>query len=154
MQKKYVILFLLGFVLLIAIWAGFFILTTRMSSPKAFKLTVPDDSKSESVILNEEQEDSTSVKLNLLLLRNGNIICYKARYNETQLTLKQLHERLMAEKAASENLVVLIRPEEEAGYKLVVDVLDEMQICDIKKYSVIDLSEKDKEFARYVYSKD
>jgi biopolymer transport protein ExbD len=42
---------------------------------------------------------------------------------------------------AEKDLVVIIKPNEEANYKNVVDMLDEMQILEIKRYAVVDIAE-------------
>ncbi|MBX9782596.1 MAG: biopolymer transporter ExbD [Chitinophagaceae bacterium] len=147
MQKKYVIMFLAGFVGLIAVLGVFFVLTTTLSSPKAFQLKVPADSEKESTI------DSSANVVNILLLQNGKTICYKEKYNDSQLSMEQLQNVLLKEKETTTDLLVVIRPTEEVSYKLVVDMLDMMQVCNIKKYAVVDVTEEDKKFAAYVLGK-
>ena len=39
--------------------------------------------------------------------------------------------------------VVVIKPTSEASYKNLVDALDEMQICSIAKYAIVDMTEGD-----------
>ncbi len=39
--------------------------------------------------------------------------------------------------------VVVIKPTSEATYKNLVDALDEMQICSIDKYAIVDMTEGD-----------
>jgi hypothetical protein len=40
-------------------------------------------------------------------------------------------------------MVVLIKPTNEAKYKNVVDILDEMNISDIKRYALVDITTVD-----------
>ncbi len=40
--------------------------------------------------------------------------------------------------------IVIIKPSEKASYKNVIDVLDEMQICNIGVYQIMDMSDGDK----------
>ena len=42
------------------------------------------------------------------------------------------------------DLVVVIKPSENATYKNTVDILDEMAISDIKRYAMVDLFEAEK----------
>jgi biopolymer transport protein ExbD len=44
-----------------------------------------------------------------------------------------------------EEMVVLIKATDDAIYKNAVDILDEMNICNIKRYALVDLSPEDKE---------
>jgi hypothetical protein len=44
--------------------------------------------------------------------------------------------------------VVIIKPNEKANYKNVVDVLDEMTITDIKRYAMVDISQGEKDLIR------
>jgi len=46
-------------------------------------------------------------------------------------------------RGAKDGQVVIIKPTNEASYKNLVDVLDEMQICSIGKYAIVDLAEGD-----------
>jgi len=49
---------------------------------------------------------------------------------------------LMADKAAP---VVIIKATDEASYKNLIDVLDEMSICSIGRYAIVDITDYDKE---------
>ena len=42
-------------------------------------------------------------------------------------------------------MVVLIKPTNEANYKNVVDILDEMNISNIKRYALVDITPDDLE---------
>jgi biopolymer transport protein ExbD len=42
-----------------------------------------------------------------------------------------------------EGIVVVIKPTDEATYRNVVDILDEMQICGVGKYALIEMSDGD-----------
>mgnify|MGYP003623446657 CR=1 FL=1 len=46
-------------------------------------------------------------------------------------------------KSDKEGQVVVIKPTSEATYRNLVDALDEMQICSIDKYAIVDMSEGD-----------
>jgi hypothetical protein len=40
-----------------------------------------------------------------------------------------------------EDFVVVIKPYKESTYKNTVDMLDEMTICDVKRYALVDISD-------------
>ena len=44
--------------------------------------------------------------------------------------------------------VVIIKPTEESTYKDMVDILDEMQICSISRYALVDITDYDKELIK------
>lgn len=46
------------------------------------------------------------------------------------------------------DLVVIIKATEQAKYKNVVDVLDEMAITDVKKYALVDITDFDLELIK------
>lgn len=39
--------------------------------------------------------------------------------------------------------IVMIKASDDASYKNLIDVLDEMQICNISKYAIVDMTEGD-----------
>ncbi len=49
---------------------------------------------------------------------------------------------------SKDSLVIVIKPANEASYKATVDILDQMTINHIEKYSMTDLNKKEKEFLK------
>ncbi len=45
-------------------------------------------------------------------------------------------------------MVVLIKPSDDAIYKNVVDILDEMNISNIKRYALVDIAPEDLELIK------
>ena len=54
---------------------------------------------------------------------------------------KDIRAELLKKKANTpeKDLVIIIKPNDNSVYKNVVDMLDEMQIADIKKYAIVDI---------------
>jgi len=50
--------------------------------------------------------------------------------------------------AEKEGLIVLIKPDEKARYKNLVDILDEMLICNVGRYAIVDLTDSEKELIK------
>jgi hypothetical protein len=50
--------------------------------------------------------------------------------------------------AEKKGLIVLIKPDEKAKYKNLVDILDEMLVCSIGRYAIVDLSDSEKELIK------
>jgi biopolymer transport protein ExbD len=127
----------LGFLLI-----TFFIFTTTMSTPKAFKLNVPDDTAKEE----EKNEAKASGAFTVLLSKDNNVFYYEGQLapdgsNFKSSNFKDIRTEILKKKANTpeKDLVVIIKPNETAVYKNVVDMLDEMQIADIKRYAVVDI---------------
>ncbi len=60
--------------------------------------------------------------------------------NMADTTLKRLEVEVKGEKKA---LMVLVKADDKAVYKNVVDVLDELNICMIGKYAIVDLGQQE-----------
>ena len=45
-------------------------------------------------------------------------------------------------------MLVLIKADDECKYKNLVDILDEMHICDISLYAIVDISEPEREMVK------
>ncbi len=50
--------------------------------------------------------------------------------------------------AEKKGLIVLIKPDDKSKYKNLVDILDEMLICNVARYAIVDLSESEKELIK------
>jgi|ERR1019366_228786 biopolymer transport protein ExbD len=56
----------------------------------------------------------------------------------------------VAEKGKKESLTVLIKADDKAVYKNVIDVIDELNICNVGKYAVVDMMPKELELLNTV----
>lgn len=50
--------------------------------------------------------------------------------------------------AEKKGLIVLIKPDESSKYNNLVDILDEMLVCNVARYAIVDLSESEKELVK------
>ncbi len=127
----------LGFLLI-----TFFIFTTTINSPKAFKLNIPDDTAKDD----EQTEAKASGAFTVLLSKDNQIYYYEGQLasdgaNFKSSNFKEIRAEILKKKANTppKDLVVIIKPDETSVYKNVVDMLDEMQITDIKRYAIVDI---------------
>jgi len=51
----------------------------------------------------------------------------------------------VAEKGKKESLTVLVKSDDKAVYKNVIDVIDELNICNVGKYAIVDMGQKELE---------
>lgn len=129
----------LGFLLI-----TFFIFTTTMSQPTAFKLNLPKDS--------EKPEDQTKTKesgaFTILLGKDNDVFYYEgildpAGKNFKSSSFKEIRASIIQKKRSTndKDFFVVIKPNEESNYKNVIDILDEMAINVVKRYALVDISE-------------
>lgn len=136
----------LGFLLI-----TFFVFTTTMSTPKAFKLNVPDDTAKDD----EQTEAKASGAFTILLSKDNHVYYYEGQLTSDGSNFKStnfhdIRTEILSKKANTpeKDLVVIIKPNEEASYKNVVDMLDEMQIAEIKRYAVVDITPQENELVK------
>jgi len=60
-------------------------------------------------------------------------------------TYKRLATKVKSEKAA---LTVLVKADDKAVYKNVIDLIDELNVCNVGKYAVVDLGAKELELVK------
>jgi len=129
----------LGFLLI-----TFFIFTTTMSQPTAFKLNLPKEA--------DKPQDDTKIKnsgaLTILLGKDDNVFYYEgildpAGKNFKSTNFKDVRDVINQKKHSTEDrdFFVVIKPNDECDYKNVIDILDEMAINVVKRYALVDISE-------------
>lgn len=135
----------LGFLLI-----TFFIFTTTMSQPTAFKLYLPKDA--------DKPEDQNKAKesgvLTILLGKDNHVFYYEgmidnsnasANFKSANFGTKDdgIRNVILKKKAntSDKDFVVVLKPNAECTYKNVVDLLDEMSINAVKRYALVDISD-------------
>lgn len=123
----------------------FFIFTTTMSTPAGMPLFMPKDTKEE-----DQNKAKESGSLTVLLGKGNQVYYYEGKLDESASNFKTssfdphngIRQVLIDKKrrTPSEDLVVVIKPNEEATYRNTVDMLDEMTINDIKRFALVDIT--------------
>ena len=127
---------------------GFFMFTTTLSSPTTMTLFIPKESEKDSV----DQYSGVKPKLTLILLKDDKVFGYYGDFinGGRSVSLDETDE-LIADgwkMYSKDSLVIVIKPSKAASYKSTVDVLDQMTINHIEKYSMTDLNKQEKEFLK------
>ena len=128
----------LGFLLI-----TFFIFTTTMSQPTAMKLFLPKD---------VEEKDQNKLKasgaLTIMLAKDNNVFYYEGELapdgsNFKSTNFKDIRKIIIDKKKVTDpkDFMIVIKPGPESTYKNTVDMLDEMQINDVKRYAMVDISD-------------
>ena len=142
----------LGFLLI-----TFFMLTTILSKPVVMSLALPDKgdettplkaSKALTLLLGSrdsvfyyEEEDLGGLKSATFGAESlRHVILEKKERVKRQFGLEQYTDHKTGRKADGSYLNVIIKPGKSSRYKNVVDVLDEMAICRVRYYTIMDMS--------------
>jgi len=141
----------------------FFVLTTTISKPNVLPVVIPpkvDPNEKDQV---EPPKVAESKILTLIIGKNDLIYTYvglldpengknpevkKMTFAPEQLR-KWLQERKVAVKGQfgdAKELIVLIKPLSTSRYANVVDILDEMNISEVKKYTLAELNDNERTF--------
>lgn len=133
----------LGFLLI-----TFFIFTTTMAQPTAMNLFMPKD-----VQKPEEQNKVKESGAFTIILGKEDQIYYYEGLDPTKLqasNFKGIREQVLNKKKTTnpEDLVVILKPTPDATYKNTVDILDEMTICEIKRYAMVDVAPQEYELVK------
>ena len=133
----------LGFLLI-----TFFIFTTTMSSPAAMQLFMPKDTDNKE----EQNKAKESGALTIMLGKGDQVYYYEGQLlpdgsNFKSTNFKGIRDVLINKKRTTppEDLVVVIKPNDEATYKNTVDILDEMAINEIKRFALVDITPQENE---------
>ncbi len=151
----------LGFLLI-----TFFMLTTTLAKPQVMALVMPE----------KESDDPPAIidrkVLTLLLGANDKVYWYEgltdARLDSTNFSAEGLR-RIILEKMKEvegqyglenyqdpktkalkkgSHLNILIKPTAESCFQNLVDALDEMAVCRVRYYMILDISEQEKDFIK------
>lgn len=82
------------------------------------------------------------IESNETLVAKANELRIKRRNKE--ITEKDYKDQLAEIKKSEESLIAVIKPTDASSYKNLVDALDEMLICNIGKYAIVDLEDGDR----------
>ncbi|WP_276373422.1 biopolymer transporter ExbD [Chryseolinea sp. H1M3-3] len=126
----------------------FFVMTTTLNKPQTMEITMPEKPKQ------EDQQPMVNEKrvLTLVLGENDKIYWYLGitdpKVNVTNFSNDGVRKILLRENGQIKDMVVLIKPADESKYKNVVDILDEMNISNIARYALVDITAVDKELIK------
>lgn len=126
----------------------FFVMTTTLNKPQTMEITMPEKVKDEDKppMVNEKRV------LTLILGGSDKIYWYLGITDPTveltNFSSDGVRKVLLRENQQIKEMVVLIKPSDESKYKNVVDILDEMNISNIARYALVDITDVDKELIK------
>ena len=146
----------LGFLLI-----TFFMFTTTLAKPKTMEINMPY--KDPNMKVEDQKKIKNSVALTVLLSRNHRVYYYEGIGDDpnvapdmksTNFSQKNgIRDEIIAKKkmvddmkrsgslSAKDEATILIKPDTTSTYSDLVNILDEMNINDVKVYAIIDISD-------------
>lgn len=113
-----------------------------MSQPTAFHLNMPADPKNP----NEQNKLNYKSALTVLLGGDNNVYYYEGELdpqgkNLVASNFKDIRNEIIRKKRNTDStFMVIIKPTDQATYKNIVDILDEMSINVVDRYALVDIS--------------
>lgn len=121
----------------------FFILTTSFNKARVMALTMP-----------EQPQDSTSIPrimdkdvMNVVLAENDKVYWWmglEPSAASTNYSREGVRKILLEKRNANPDLMVLIKPKDNSKYENIIDILDEIEITNMKRYAIVDFTDVDK----------
>jgi biopolymer transport protein ExbD len=121
----------------------FFMLATTFNKPQTMELTMPEKPKKEDnqPLVNEKKV------LNLVLGKEDKVYWYVGitdpQIQVTNFSQAGVRKILLEQNQQIKDMVVLIKPSDGCKYKNLVDILDEMQISNVARYALVDITPED-----------
>jgi biopolymer transport protein ExbD len=119
----------------------FFMLTTELNKQYAMPLTVPahPDNPADLPLINGKRV------LSVVLGPHDKVHWYMGEDGIPTLTnMRDIRKVLLEKRSQVDSLYVMIKPSDKSRYQNMVDILDEMAITDIKRFSLVAITAYDK----------
>jgi len=121
----------------------FFMLTTVFSKPQTMELNLPPDDET-------QVEVAESNLMTLRILADGTIWNNMGSKPPEQLEFEKLRAFLLEANRANPKLITLVKVDREGKYVQMVDIMDELNLANVTRFSLAPLTEKDKSIVEKV----
>ena len=105
----------------------FFLVTTTMNQDKGLSLHLPPIGESKEV----KQKNICNVWIN-----ENDEIAFFENDNLTLIQFSDLKQQIMTRLASNDNLIISLKAERDATYRMFVDVLDELKLAGATRISI------------------
>ncbi len=123
----------------------FFMLTTSLSKPSAMPVAMPVDEGAFPISENRAMTVCLGARDQILWYLGT---CDKPEFVQisTSSKIRSDFQNQMKEvlKRSGKSLMILIKPGENANFKNLVDILDELEIVKVPRYAIVDITSGDK----------
>lgn len=119
----------------------FFMLTTVFSKPQTMELNLPPDEKATVEV----------AESNLLIIRigpDGSVFWSIGVEKPKKIEFKELRPLLMERSSTNPKLITLVKVDREGTYTMMVDIMDELSLAKITRFSLAPMLPYDKELMK------
>ncbi|HVO75596.1 MAG TPA: biopolymer transporter ExbD [Ignavibacteriaceae bacterium] len=134
----------LGFLLV-----TFFMLTTTFSKPQTMEINMPVKPRAGDPPVTAPVV-AASKTVHIIIDEENRLFWYRGLATqpldplaETNFSALGIRKVLLEKNSSIDGMIVLIKPTNGASYKNVVDILDEMNITNVKRYAIVDVDPAD-----------
>ena len=115
----------------------FFMLTTTMNRPQTMEINLPPDNK-------VKVEIAMSNLMTLRVKDDGAIYWNLAVDAPKKVEYKDLRKLMLTNSQANPKLVTLIKIDRKGKYTMMVDIMDEMNLANVTRFSIAPMDDNDK----------
>jgi biopolymer transport protein ExbD len=114
----------------------FFMLTTTMNRPQTMEINLPPDNKA-------KVEIAESNLMTIMVKDNGTIYYVLAKNDPQRVEFKDLRSTLSTKLQENPKLVTLIKIDRKGKYSMMVDIMDQLNLANITRFSLAPMSDDD-----------
>jgi biopolymer transport protein ExbD len=118
----------------------FFMLTSVFSKPQTMEINLPPEETTVEV--------AESNLLTLRITAGGVIYWSLGTEPPQQVTFDKLRALMLERNAANPKLITLIKVDRDGTYKMMVDIMDELNLANITRFSLAPMQDADKELLK------
>jgi biopolymer transport protein ExbD len=115
----------------------FFMLTTTMNKPQTMEINLPP---SNDVTIEVAESNLMTIRVK----EDGTIYWNIARETPEKVEFKSLGKLMAQRNQANPKLITLIKIERKGKYQMMVDIMDEMNLANITRFSLAPMDDADK----------
>lgn len=131
----------------------FFIFTTTLSTPAGMRLVMPKDTDKKDEMNKAKESGALTIMLgksNQVFYYEGQLLPDGSNFKSSSFDPEKgiRSEIIKKKRQAGADLVVVIKPNEDATYKNTVDILDEMTINEVKAFALVDITPQENQLVK------
>jgi biopolymer transport protein ExbD len=123
----------------------FFMLTTVFSKPQTMELNLPPDDET-------QVEVAESNLMTLRIMADSTIWHAMGSKPPEQVEFTKFREFLLESNRSNPKLITLVKVAREGSYALMVDIMDELNLANVTRFSLAQMTDKDKSVVEKVRS--
>jgi biopolymer transport protein ExbD len=121
----------------------FFMLTTVFNTPQTMEINLPPDSKT-------SVEVAESNLLTLRIIADGTIFWNFGIEPPVTIPFNELRQMLINRLKEKPKLITLVKVERESTYEMMVNIMDELNLASITRFSIAPFKQYDKDIIKRV----